>query len=459
MTNWLNQKIRRMAKHISRIVHPSHVYGSAYRNTLKSLANEEFQSSEELEQFECQKIRELYSRISRSTDFYSRLPQFSAGWESRNPKEILMELPLVSKEMMQDNCERFTVEDIPVHRREYVTTGGSTAEPMGFFEVKRISRAIESAYIHHIWSQVGYTPTSRSAVFRGGVVAKNSGDRLWIYEPFQRALVLSSYHLQGKTLERIFSKLQEFNPLFIQAYPSSANLLAAHIEESGAKPPENLKALLLGSETLPKWQRKRISSAFGAPVYSWYGHAEKAALAFENGDSDELHIFPSYGYVYLRGEGGTIITGLGVPGEIIATGFTNLATQFVNYRTGDIGVWASGAPRKIGNTFMRTLARVEGRAQEFAITSSGCKISMSNMNMHGDIFDAVKQFRFVQDTRGKIKMEIVRKSDFSIEDAQKISRGVGEKLGEDMTLELSYVDSLPRARSGKGRWMEQKLKV
>ncbi|MCH9031344.1 MAG: hypothetical protein IIB00_03690, partial [candidate division Zixibacteria bacterium] len=216
-----------MAKHISRIVHPSYIYGSTYRKTLKSLAIENYQSSEELERFECQKLRELFSKISVLTDFYSEQPQFRAGWERRNPKEILMELPLLNREMMQENCERFTVGNIPVQRRKYVTTGGSTAEPMGFFEEKRVSQAIESAYSHHIWSQVGYTPTSRSAVFRAGVVAKNPGDPLWIYEPFQRALVFSSYHLQGEALKRIFSKLQEFNPHFIQAFPSSANLLAA----------------------------------------------------------------------------------------------------------------------------------------------------------------------------------------------------------------------------------------
>ncbi|MCH9030851.1 MAG: hypothetical protein IIB00_01135 [candidate division Zixibacteria bacterium] len=217
--------------------------------------------------------------------------------------------------------------------------------------------------------------------------------------------------------------------------------------------------MLLGSETLPKWQRKRISSAFDAPVYSWYGHAEKAALAFENGDSDELHILPSYGYVYLRGESGTIVTEAGVPGEIIATGFNNIATQFVNYRTGDIGVWASEAPRRIGNTFMRTLARVEGRVQEFAITNSGRKISMCSMSLHINAFDAIKQIRFIQNERGKILMEIVRKSEYSERDERKILSGVSEALGEDMQLMLRYVESLPRASSGKTGFIVQKLKV
>lgn len=451
--------VKNTAKNLSRFVHPSRIYGPEYRATLAELKSLKMSTRAELEKFERRKLQALFETISTSTPFYRELPQFSALRKGADPREFLCELPLITKEMIQEDVERFTLTTVPRSKRKWSTTGGSTATPLGFFDIRRTSQAIETAYIHHIWSQVGYTPTSRSAVFRGCVVAKNNGDRLWIYEPFQRALVFSSYHLQGETLKRIFSKLQKFDPAFIQAYPSSANLLAAYMEESGAKSPENLKVIFLGSETLPLWQRKRISSAFGVPVYSWYGHAEKAALAFESGDSDELHIFPSYGYIYLRAADGTIVTEPGVSGEIIATGFTNLATQFVNYRTGDIGVWASETPRKIGNSFMRTLARVEGRAQEFAITDSGRKISMCAMSIHVGMFDAIKQLRFIQNERGKILMEIVRKSNYSESDESKILSAVGEALGEGMRLTLRYVESFPRASSGKGRFMEQKLKV
>jgi phenylacetate-CoA ligase len=265
-------------------------------------------------------------------------------------------------------------------------------------------------------------------------------------------MVYSSYHLNGGDLRIIYDHLLKFNPRFIQAYPSAANLLATYIEESGKPPPSNLKALLLGSENLPLWQRQRIEKAFDATVYSWYGHAEKAVLAAENPGRTELHVLPTYGYVYLRSEDGRIIEEPGIPGEIIATGFTNQATQFINYRTGDIGVWADS-----NDLSSRVLERVEGRAQELAITATGRKISMAAINMHTDIFDHVKQFRFVQDRKGAIKMEIVRKRGYSPGDERTIRDGVSRKLGADMELDISYVDSIPRASSGKARFMVQKL--
>ncbi|MFQ5607158.1 MAG: phenylacetate--CoA ligase family protein, partial [Candidatus Zixiibacteriota bacterium] len=197
--------------------------------------------------------------------------------------------------------------------------------------------------------------------------------------------------------------------------------------------------------------------AFRAPVYSWYGLAEKAALAGERLGDTRLHVLPSYGYVYLRGENGQVITEAETPGEIIATGFTNQATQFVNYHTGDIGLWSSAGTGRLGAFLTRILERVEGRAQELALSAGGRKISMCAINMHSDIFDRIRQFRFVQRRRGEILMQIIRKPGYGAEDENEIISGMTEKFGADMKLDIEYIDRLPRAQSGKARFLVQHL--
>ncbi|MCK4656922.1 MAG: phenylacetate--CoA ligase family protein, partial [candidate division Zixibacteria bacterium] len=416
--------------------------------------NLQIDSIDELKEIERALLSDLFRRILADVPFYQNMPILKTNLSEIDPVSILHMLPLVTKEMIQENAESFTLQSVPRSDLECVTTGGSTALPFGFYDVKRISNDIETAYIHHIWGRVGYHRTESSAVFRGTVVQKPKSKRLWSYDPFRRSMVYSSYHLNGDDLEVIYDHLLKFNPRFIQAYPSAANLLATYIDESGKQPPSNLKALLLASENLPLWQRKRIEKAFDATVYSWYGHAEKAVLAAEIPGRSELHVLPTYGYVYLRSDDGRIIEEPGIPGEIITTGFTTQATQFVNYRTGDIGVWADSH-----DPSSRVLERVEGRAQELAVTATGRKISMAAINMHTDIFDHVKQFRFVQNRKGAIKMEIVRKSNYLADDEHVIRNGVSEKLGVDMELEISYVNSIPRAKSGKARFLVQKLGV
>ena len=455
----LQTLIRGLGKQVSRFVDPALVYGPVYRQLRHSLNSEAFANEERLVGFERAQIAQILDRISTHVPFYRNCSAFGPDWRRRDPREVLLDLPLVSKEMMQEDVRRFTLDSVPEQELEYVTTGGSTALPFGFYDRKRISRAIETAFIHHLWSQHGFTSKSKSAVIRGAVVTTEHTRRLWRYEPFQRVLALSSYHLQGAAIEQMYRKLCEARLPYIQAYPSAANILAAFIEETSQSPPPGLKAVFLGSENLPLWQRVRIEKAFAAPVYSWYGHAEKAALAGEAPGSTHLHFLPRYGYAYLRSEDGSLITKPGIPGEIIATGFTNQATQFVNYRTGDIGVWAERDFGLMKSAYTRTLERVEGRLQELAITTGGRKISMCAINMHSDIFDGVKQFRFVQDRRGVIRMEIVRKKEYSERDEQRIKAGVSEKFGADMKLEVRYVDSIPRTKSGKARFLIQNLEI
>ena len=444
-------------KQAFRFVDPAMAYGREYHEMRKRLSTLRIGSHDELEELECAFLRSLFARISRDVPYYQHLKQFLPGWEKRDPKKLLFELPLVTKQMIQDNVERFTLQSIPKPKRQYVTTGGSTAIPFGFYDVRRRSEAIETAYIHHIWSRAGYHRTLKSAVFRGMVVRRSDRDPLWQYDPFRRAMVYSSYHLRGDDLERIYDHLLDFDPPFIQAYPSAANLLAAYIEESSKPPPSSVKALLLGSENLPAWQRDRIEKAFGANVYSWYGHAEKAVLAAELPGRTELHVLPTYGYIYLLSDSDEMIVKPGIAGEIIATGFTNQATQFVNYRTGDIGVWADPDKAGIDPTYgvARVLERVEGRVQELAVTSTGRRISMTAIST--SIFDSVKQFRFVQNRKGSIRMEIVRKVGFTTDHELRIRKSIEGKLGSDMSLEITFVDSLPKAGSGKTRFLIQNI--
>jgi phenylacetate-CoA ligase len=452
--------IKQLARQAFRVIDPGLIYGREYHAIGKRLSNLQIETFGQLEELERSFLWCLFQRISRTVPYYRHLRQFRVGWEDEDPKKILLDLPLLTKEMIQDDVERFTSETVPLSKRRFTSTGGSTAAPVGFYEVRRRSEAIETAYIHHLWSRVGYHRTQKSAVFRGIVVKDSEKDPLWKYEPYRRAMIYSAYHLNGADMESIYDHLCSFNPRFIQAYPSAANLLAVYIEESGKYPPSNLKAVLLGSENLPAWQRERIEQAFGAPVYSWYGHAEKAVLAGEIPGSAHLYVVPTYGYMYLLSDVGKELTDPGLPGEIIATGFTNSATHFVNYRTGDIGVWAD--PGRVeqwpSHGVCRVLERVEGRAQELAITESGRRISMASINMHSDIFSSVKQFRFVQNRRGSIRLEIVRKRDFTPEDDRRIREGIQRKFGADMSLEVIYRDSLPRARSGKARFLIQNVK-
>src|SRR5439155_23428659 len=94
---------------------------------------------------------------------------------------------------------------------------------------------------------------------------------LWRKDALNGTLVMSSYHLTEDRLPAYVARLRAFSPAYIQAYPSSASIVARHMVDAGEPPIAGVRAILCGSETLFPEQRALIERAFGCRVYSWYG--------------------------------------------------------------------------------------------------------------------------------------------------------------------------------------------
>jgi phenylacetate-CoA ligase len=84
---------------------------------------------------------------------------------------------------------------------------------------------------------------------------------------------------------------------------------------------------------------------------------------------------------------------------------------------------------------------------------------MTAINMHDETFDNVRQFQFYQDTPGKLILKILPNKNFSNVDLQRIYDNLKFKLGHDTELEIKLVDSIPRTKSGKLRFLDQKLEI
>jgi phenylacetate-CoA ligase len=274
--------------------------------------------------------------------------------------------------------------------------------------------------------------------------------------PFHNSLIMSSYHLTDDRIPLYLARLRAFRPKFIQAYPSSAMLLAQHMLDNGEPPLEGMAAVLCGSENVYAWQRELIERAFGCRVFSRYGQSELVSLAGECESDARLHIFPQYGITELVDESGRQITMPGQIGEVVGTGFINRAMPLVRYRTMDVASSAEGTCNLCGRPYPR-FERIEGRLHEFIVTSSGRHISMAAVNMHSPIFDNVRQFRFHQDTPGRLLMRLVPKPSYNADDERRIKTELAPKLGSDTLLELEIVETIPHGAGEKYRFLEQKL--
>ena len=429
---------------------------SAYHNTYTLLQRSRRWSREELAAYQMKALSRLLDHAYANVPYYHRIFNerglVPGDIATFNDLELL---PFLTRDDLQKNLADLKARNYPESAFEYVTTGGSTGIPVGFYYERGASRAREWAFMKTQWDRVGYRFTDRCVVLRGYVVGSPKEGTFSKKALFGRWLIMSSHHMTEETLPAYIDQIRKFRPRFIQAYPSVAVILARYMREHDIEPFPTVKAVLCGSENLYPWQRDLITGALGCRVFSWYGNSEQTVLAGECEESTRYHIFPEYGIVELIGRDGRPVEGPGAMGEVVTTGLMNPICPLIRYRTMDVAVAAEGQC-SCGRAYP-LLERVEGRLHEFIVTRDHRLISMTAVNMHSDVFDNVAQFQFYQMREGEVLMRIVKKPGYTDLDTERILQELGKKFEGDVDLTVRFVGKIPRTRRGKYRFLIQDL--
>ncbi|WP_449566844.1 phenylacetate--CoA ligase family protein [Methanoculleus nereidis] len=429
-----------------------------YRKTYALLKRSRRWSPEELAAYQAQALSRLLEHAYENVPYYRRVFQERGlvPGDIQAPADLTL-LPFLTREDLQNNLSDLKAKNYPEAAFEYVTTGGSTGIPVGFYYEKGVSRAREWAFMKTQWDCVDYRFTDRCVVLRGYIVGSAKEGTFWKKTLCGRWLLMSSHHMTEETLPAYIDRIRTFKPRFIQGYPSAAVILARYMREHDIEPFPTVKAVLCGSENLYPWQRDLLTKTFGCRVFSWYGNSEQTVLAGECEESTRYHIFPEYGIVELIGSDGRPAEGPGAMGEVVATSLTNFVCPLIRYRTMDLATAAEGVCT-CGRNYP-LLERVEGRVQDFIVTGKGEFLPGIAMNIDTDAFDNVKQFQFYQEKVGEVVLNIVRKSAFSQHDAEYLYREVSRSCGDDVTITIRYVDNIPLTARGKYRYFVQDLPI
>ena len=431
---------------------------STYKKTYALLQQSRWWSREELLAYQAAALSRLLDHAYTNVPYYRRVfdDRGLVPGDIQTPADLRL-LPFLTREDLQTHLPDLKARNYPDGAFEYVTTGGSTGIPVGFYYERGASRAREWAFMKTQWDRVGYRFGDKCVVLRGYIVGSAQDAVYWKKTLFGRWLLMSSHHMTEETLPAYISEIRRFKPRFIQSYPSTAALLARYMIEHGVDSFPTVRAVLCGSENLYPWQRSLLEEAFGCRVFSWYGNSEQTVLAGECEESTHYHIFPEYGIVELIGRDGRPVANPGEMGEVVATNLTNYVCPLIRYRTMDLATAAQG-PCTCGRHYP-LLERVEGRIQDFIVTGKGELLSGITMNIDTDAFDNVKQFQFYQEKVGEVVLNVVRKPAFGDSDAEYLYREVSRSCGDDVTVTIRYVDNIPLTTRGKYRYFVQNLPV
>lgn len=425
-------------------------WGKSYTQ-FKSLVNDsESWDYEKMWEYQFVQLKRTLNNAAEFCPYYKRifLENHFNVQKMRGPED-LESCPLLNKEILLQNKEELVSRDFPKSQRLYITTGGSTGVPVGFYLQKGVSRPKEQVFLETMWKRAGYEDGDRLVVIRGHVTDSKSKGQIASYDPTRDWLMLSSYHLKLDRLEEYLEQIEKFKPDILHIYPSAALLMAQYLAKSNQTFRIPIKALLCGSERLTLPQKRILEKTFGCPVYRWYGHSERVVLAGEGKVSDSFYFFPQYGFVEF-----------GEPDEngfqeVIGTSFHNMCMPLIRYQTGDYVKLHSGQSER--EFFWPTVTEISGREQEFLISQTYRYISLTAFNMHSDIFDGLYAVQFYQDTPGKAEFRYVPGPEFDSHRLESIKKGVFEKLGDDFFVDFIQVDQTEKTSRGKHKWVIQKI--
>lgn len=427
-------------------------YGKVFRNTYKFLQESQWWSKEQLEEYQLQQLKKLLEHAYENVPYYRRVfDERGLKPEAIQSKEDLLQLPILTKEIIRNNFHELLAKNIPRKELFPMKTSGSTVSPLTFFWQKNMTIPKEEAFIWTAWNMAGYQFNEK----RLDLTWERSDNSLWQYNPLKLVMKVFSSTLSEDVLHSYVNLIRKFQPRVLRGIPSNLVVLADFINQHEISIPPSIKIVLCGSEMLYSWQRELIEKAFHCRLFSHYGQTEGIVLATECEVSSHYHIFPEYGITEVIGSDGLPVKDEGANGRIIGTGFNNYAMPFIRYDVGDIAVW-SNKPCACGRKYP-LLQAVEGRENEYLVSNNGDLIPMISIP-YSSLMKNIKQFQFYQDTKGKVSLKLIPLPMFTQSDATRLLSSLKREL-KDIEVKIEYTDSIPKTGRGKFKYIIQKLPI
>ncbi|MEZ9921124.1 hypothetical protein AB4342_13300 [Vibrio breoganii] len=284
-----------------------------------------------------------------------------------------------------------------------VNTGGTTGSPLGFYLDKH-AFAREWAYMHNIWSYLGYSYLDLKISFRG----KSNKGKVLKYNVVHNEYVVDAYVDFSRVVAEIKKVSSREEIKYIHGYPSSIYAFCNFLRDNNIDSTElfggSLLGVFLGSEFPVEKYRTLIESVLQVPSISWYGHSEMSVLAFEKETKYRYDIFQSYGFCES--------VNINEKNHLVATSFYNNVSPFIRYDTEDII-----EDEVYDDEILSSFKISEGRLGESINDVYGNPISLTALifGRHHVAFNLIEFIQVEQERNGYANIYIVSKQPISLE--------------------------------------------
>ncbi len=399
-------------------------------------------------------LRCFLERIGRTVPYYRALFAQLGFEPGRGDVSALQQLPLLDKPTIRAQGDALKAEGATGLKR--FNTGGSSGEPLIFWlNQERVSHDVAAKRRATRWW--GVDIGDPEVVVWGSPIELGSQDRVRLLrDKLFRTELLSAFEMSRDNLCKFVERIQDVRPAMLFGYPSSLALIAEYArEQSVSLDGLGIRVAFVTSERLYDHQRNLIEAVFGCPVANGYGGRDAGFIAHEC-PAGSLHITAEDMVVEIvDGEGRALPPG--ESGEIVVTHLFTSAFPFVRYRTGDVGVLGDRAC-SCGRG-LPVLDSVEGRTTDFVVAEDGTILhGLALIYVLRDM-PGVANFRIVQESRQLTRVEVVPREILTGDMTRDIRKGLGARLGQGVTIEVSEKAEIAPEKSGKFRYVVSRVKV
>lgn len=446
---WVYNKAPSQIQTLALTVLGANIRRKRYSDTFKTYrdhyVSHQWERSGYWNQYQIDNLEEILAIAREKTKHYSSLP--NPDFDRDQPiHQQMSKLPFLFEETLRENPMSLVTDQSAVEDAITLSTSGTTGTPKQTHHSQE-SQSKYWAAMDRFWRRAGCSYGDRRASFTGNKIVPTDQD----HGPYGRIdyannrLMLSSYHLGEKTVDEYLDLIEEFDPKFIDGYPSAIRFCAEHALETDRE--VRIPACFPTAEMLREKDRQIIEQGLSTRVYNQYGATESAGLVTEC-PRGNLHVNPEIGIVEVVNDEGEPVE-KGEIGEIVLTGLTNELMPLIRYRIGDM---ARGPPTYDAcdcGWSMPVIEEVIGRQDEVIVTEDGRRVPMLSYNVFKKKV-GIEESQIIQEDYSTIRVKVVPNDQFNDEEARAIGEDIRDKVG-DVEVVVETVDDIERTDAGKFR--------
>jgi phenylacetate-CoA ligase len=413
----------------------------------------------ELHEIRDRRVSEIVGYAARTVPFYRDFFQ-SEGIDPAGIScaEDLERLPLIDKQTVREQPERFLSTSSLARSGMGVWTSGTTGMPLQVWHDRR-SLLANSAYNRRIRTAIA-SLLGTGSVYEELRVGQPDSMLNQLpgfldqnrFMPFPRRHIFQSLY---EPLKEVVRAINVHRPEVIAcSYGSYLELLFRTVRERGLEM-HVPRVLIHYSDAMSGDGTRLIEEEFGIAVVSEYSATEAFKIGFVCEERCGFHCHDDLTHVRIVDVDGRSVP-VGQEGEVVISNLVNHGTVLLNYRLGDVAA-LSDEPCRCGRT-LRLLSLLEGRVSDIIRLGDGSSVHSGRVRV------ACNQ-RMHQDSQGLLQYQLIQRGmdvfEFRLATVglEAFDRTVGgfvsdlqAILGPDVTIEaLRFADSLPPGPGGKTR--------